>query len=40
MPRAPDGTLDSERRRVDRFKAGDGLIDIGTFQSASSVILP
>ncbi|MEV4888708.1 LysR family transcriptional regulator [Nonomuraea sp. NPDC055795] len=25
---------------VDRFKAGDGRIDIGTFQSVSSVILP
>ncbi|WP_431912674.1 LysR family transcriptional regulator [Nonomuraea jabiensis] len=25
---------------VDRFKAGDGRIDIGTFQSVSNVILP
>jgi DNA-binding transcriptional LysR family regulator len=25
---------------VDRFKAGDGRIDIGTFQSVSTVILP
>jgi hypothetical protein len=25
---------------VDRFKAGDGRIDIGTFQSGSNVILP
>src|SRR5215472_12439493 len=25
---------------IDRFKAGDGRIDIGTFQSVSNVILP
>src|SRR4051794_36231735 len=25
---------------VDRFKAGDGRVDIGTFQSVSNVILP
>ena len=25
---------------LDRFKAGDGRVDIGTFQSVSNVILP
>lgn len=25
---------------IDRFKAGDGRVDIGTFQSVSNVILP
>ncbi len=31
---------DALSNAVDRFKAGDGRIDIGTFQSVSSVILP
>jgi len=31
---------DALAHAVDRFKAGDGRIDIGTFQSVSNVILP
>lgn len=31
---------DALSEAVDRFKAGDGRIDIGTFQSVSTVILP
>lgn len=31
-----DATADA----IDRFKAGDGRVDIGTFQSASNVLLP
>lgn len=31
---------DEMTNAVDRFKAGDGRIDIGTFQSVSTVILP
>jgi DNA-binding transcriptional LysR family regulator len=37
-----DLLADAERltEAVDRFKAGDGRVDIGTFQSVSNVILP
>jgi DNA-binding transcriptional LysR family regulator len=33
-------TADAMAAAVDRFKAGDGRVDIGTFQSVSNVVLP